>query len=64
KLGWLADQPKRRRLVPELDLEPILDRARIARLAARLALPVDLSTDRARVGWATLDHLVRDLEGR
>lgn len=63
KLGWLADAPKRRRLVPELDLEPILDRARIAKLAARLGLTLDLSTDRARVGWVTLDHLVRDLEG-
>ncbi len=62
KLGWLADEPKRSRLIPPLDLSPILDRARIESLGAELGIPVDLTTDRGRVGWATLDHLARDLE--
>ena len=60
--GWLADRPKRARQMPALELEPILDRARIAALARRLDLPPALETDRQRVGWATLEHLVRSLE--
>jgi asparagine synthetase B (glutamine-hydrolysing) len=62
KLGWLADEPKRTRRVPPLDLEPILDRPRIGKLAAALGVTATFDDDRARVGWATLDHLVRDLE--
>lgn len=64
KLGWLADRAKRSRLVPELDLSPILDRARVMKLAARLELTLDLTSHRAQVQWATLEHLVRDLETR
>ena len=60
-LGWLADCPKRSRWVPPLDLAPILDRDRIARLARDLDLPPNLADDRGRVGWATLDHLARSL---
>jgi asparagine synthase (glutamine-hydrolysing) len=61
-LGWLAERPKQPRLVPPLELEPILDRERIARLARALELEPRLDEDRRRVGWATLDHLVRSLE--
>jgi len=63
-LGWLADRSKQPRLVPALELSPILDRERIAELARRLELSARLDTDRQRVGWATLDHLVRALEAR
>lgn len=62
KFDWLADRPKRSRLAPALDLDPILDRDRIATLARSIDLPPALDTDRERVGWATLDHLVRALE--
>jgi asparagine synthase (glutamine-hydrolysing) len=54
--GELASRPKRSRLVPSLDLSPILDRGRITGLAAQLDLvPSD------DVGWTTLEHLARSL---
>jgi asparagine synthase (glutamine-hydrolysing) len=61
-LGWLADRSKRPRLVPALDVSAILAVDRIERLARALDLAPALETDRMRVGWATLDHLVRHLE--
>jgi len=63
-LGWLADRRKQPRLLPALELSPILDRERIVKLARRLELSARLDTDRQRVGWATLDHLARTLEAR
>lgn len=63
-LERLADAPKRARSVPPLPLDPIVDRERVAALSSRLGLPLEWSRARARVGWATLDHLVRALEAR
>ena len=58
-LGALADRPKHVRLLPPLALP--LDRARIDLLAHTLGLPLQLERDHRRVGWHTLDHVVRHL---
>jgi len=61
-LDSLADAPKRPRIVPALDARAIFDPVRVASLAARTGLRVDVSRPGAHVKWATLDHLVRALE--
>jgi asparagine synthetase B (glutamine-hydrolysing) len=63
-LGELADRPKRPRFLPALELAPILDRDHIGRLARELDMTPALASDRERVGWATLAHLVSALEAR
>jgi asparagine synthetase B (glutamine-hydrolysing) len=53
----LPDRPKRRRMMPALDLGALVDRERIGALATQLDLP-----PAADVRWVTLDYLVSAFE--
>jgi asparagine synthetase B (glutamine-hydrolysing) len=61
-LGRVADAPKRSRLLPACDILPVLEHDRLEQLARRLDITLRIDTDRRRVGWLTLDHLVHHLE--
>lgn len=55
----LVHGPKVSKLVPPIDLEPLVAAPRLIELATRLSLPPpDLSDDRERVRWTTLALLV------
>jgi asparagine synthetase B (glutamine-hydrolysing) len=60
----IARRPKRPRWMPALPLEPLVDRRRLDELARAIDVPVQLDTDRERVGWITFERLAQRLEAR
>jgi asparagine synthetase B (glutamine-hydrolysing) len=62
--AWLAARPKCARLMPAIDLGRVLRRGPVRELSERLGIALSLDSDRERVGWVTLDFLVRSLESK
>lgn len=53
------ERPKVPRWFPAIDLSARVDLAFVERVAGRFGLPGDIGSDRARVGWVTLQALAR-----